>query len=105
MNIEDYISDGLLSGWISGFLSGYGGVMIGPAQNSGAVTLRLHALSGAEHTGRVVTILYADGAIRVRNVLGDFLIKEDGAQVPISGHVDVATLARVLAEAYGFEKD
>jgi hypothetical protein len=105
MNVQDYISAGLLSGWISGFLSGYGGTMISPADNSGAISLRLDALSGAKHRGRVVTIHYADGVVRVRSVLGDFRVEEDGAQVPIAGHVDVATLARVLAEVYGFEKD
>lgn len=103
MNVQEYITAGLLSGWISGFLSGYGGTMIGLAGNSGAISLRLHALSGQEGRGRVVTIHYADGAMRVRSVLGDFLVEEDGAQVPISGPVDVTTLARVLAQAYAFE--
>lgn len=105
MNVQDYISAGLRSGWNSGFLSGYGGSMIGTADNSGAITLRLDALGGAGHRGRVVNVLYADGVVRVRSSVGDFLVEEDGTQVPISGGVDVATLARVLAEAYSFEKD
>lgn len=105
MNVQDYISGGLRFGWISGFLSGYRGTMIAPADNSGGVSLRLDVLSGVGCRGRVVTLHYADGGVRVRSVLGDFLVNADGAQVPISGRVDMAALARVLAEAYNFNKD